>query len=152
VNAFGDADANGQLDPGEGAMAGVNFTVATGDTIVQRAVSTGPEPVCFELDPGNYQVVQAVPPTLEMTTGAIAGITLAEGQTVRVEFGSRVRQQVADDDPTGGTANPVPAATASAAEDEAAPRSILAFSGLAALFLAIVLLGGLIYMLLRQRA
>ena len=133
-------------------MAGVNFTVAAGDRIVQRAVSTGPEPICFELEPGNYQVVQEVPPTLEMTTGATAGITLAEGQTVRVEFGSRVRQQVAEE---GDAGDPAPAATAGAPEeeaDEAAPRSILAYSGLAALFLGIALLGGLIYMLLRQRA
>lgn len=152
ANAFGDVNANGQHDPDEGAMAGVNFTIATGDRVVQRAVSTGPEPVCFELDPGNYQVVQEVPPTLEMTTGATAGITLAEGQTVRVEFGSRVRQQVAGEDGTGGAGVPTPAATTGAAEDEAAPRSILAYSGLAALFLGIALLGGLIFMLLRQRA
>ena len=152
VNAFGDVNADGQHDPDEGAMAGVNFTVAAGDRIVQRAVSTGPEPICFELEPGNYQVVQEVPPTLEMTTGATAGITLAEGQTVRVEFGSRVRQQVAEE---GDAGDPAPAATAGAPEeeaDEAAPRSILAYSGLAALFLGIALLGGLIYMLLRQRA
>jgi hypothetical protein len=152
VNAFGDVNADGQHDPDEGAMAGVNFTVAAGDRIVQRAVSTGPEPICFELEPGNYQVVQEVPPTLEMTTGATAGITLAEGQTVRVEFGSRVRQQVAEE---GDAGDPAPAATAGAPEeeaDEAAPRSILAYSGLAALFLGIALLGGLIYTLLRQRA
>lgn len=151
VNAFGDSNADGAHDPDEGAMAGVNFTVATGETILRRAVSTGPEPVCFELDPGNYQVVQEVPPTLEMTTGATAGITLAEGQTVRVEFGSRVRQQAASEDTPGETGNPGPVATV-AAEDEAAPRSILAYSGLAALFLGIALLGGLIFMLLRQRA
>jgi hypothetical protein len=149
VNAFGDVNGDGQRDPAEGAMAGVTFTIAEQDAIVQRAVSTGPEPVCFDLDPGNYQVVQEVPPTLEMTTGASVGITLAEGQTVRVEFGSRVRQQVAEE---AGTGDPTPAATAGPATvQEPAPRSWLAFSGLAALFLAIALLGGLLYLLLRQR-
>lgn len=152
VNAFGDTNADGQHDPDEGAMAGVNFTIASGDTVVQRAVSTGPEPICFELEPGNYQVVQETPPTLEMTTGATAGITLAEGQTVRVEFGSRVRQQVASDDTTGSAGDPSAIATAPATEDEAASRSILAYSGLAALFLGIAMLGGLIFMVLRQRA
>lgn len=150
VNAFGDANADGQKDPGEGAMAGVTFTIAQSNEIVERGVSSGPEPVCFELEPGNYQVVQEVPPTLEMTTGATAGITLSEGQTVRVEFGSRVRQQTASNEP-----DPTLAATtvaASAAEQPAQRSSLLAYSGLAALFLAIALLGGLLYLLLRQRA
>jgi hypothetical protein len=150
VNAFGDVNADGQKDAGEGAMAGVTFTIAQNNEIVERGVSSGPDPVCFELDPGNYQVVQEVPPTLEMTTGATAGITLSEGQTVRVEFGSRVRQQTASNDPP----EPVPGVTAeNPGVEEPAPRSsLLAYSGLAALFLAIALLGGLLYLLLRQRA
>lgn len=155
VNAFGDVNADGQKDANEGAMAGVTFTVAQSSQIVARGVSSGPEPVCFDLEPGDYQVVQEVPPTLEMTTGAVAGITLGEGQTVRVEFGSRVRQQTAstgtgDDEIVA--APPDPAGSADSEEQTATAGSWLAYSGLAVLFLAIVLLGGLLYYLLRQRA
>jgi hypothetical protein len=153
VNAFGDVNADGQKDPGEGAMAGVTFTIAQNNQIVQRGVSTGPEPICFDLEPGNYQVVQEVPPTLEMTTGAVAGITLAEGQTVRVEFGSRMRQQTASTDSEGDAVVTPVATTVSSADVEGAPaRSLLAVSGLILLVLAIGLLGGLLYYLLRQRA
>jgi hypothetical protein len=156
VNAFGDVNADGQKDANEGAMAGVTFTVAQSSQIVARGVSSGPEPVCFDLEPGDYQVVQEVPPTLEMTTGAVAAIALSEGQTVRVEFGSRVRQQSA----STGTGDeeilatpPDPAAGSAGSEEETATTgSLLAYSGLAVLFLAIVLLGGLLYYLLRQRA
>ena len=157
VNAFADANANGQDDANEGAMAGVTFTVAHEDQVIGTGVSTGPQPICFEdLDPGDYEVAQTVPNTLQMTTGATANVTLTEGQTLEVKFGSRQRpveevtaEEVAGVDTT--TPDPNGVAGVEDAEQVAEGSSLLAVSGLAVLFVAIVLLGGLIFFFLRRR-
>jgi hypothetical protein len=160
VNAFADVNSNGQHEETEGAMAGVTFTVAQGASIVAQGVSTGPAPICFDgLEPGTYEVAQEVPSTLEMTTGASAELNLSAGQTIRVEFGSRAwPQQVVSSDevPGADTITPDPALVITAEDaqsagvDDANPR-LLAISGLVALFLGVVLLGGLVYIMLRRR-
>lgn len=160
VNAFADENGNGQREDAEGAMAGVTFTLARDDEVVGQAVSSGPDPVCFdELDPGTYQVAQSVPDTLEMTTGANTSLNVTQGQMVRVEFGSKVRTQqamnpeeTASSDNASADATVVPAAEEADDVENGSGSRILALSGLAALFLAIVMLGVLIFLLLRQRA
>lgn len=158
VNAFADENSNGQHDEGEGAMAGVSFTVAQDEQVVATGVSTGPVPVCFDdLEPGAYQVAQSVPATLQMTTGSTAEVSVSEGQTLEVKFGSRQRPaqeedagEVAGSDTVDGDAEEVAAVDD---QEPAAPRSsLLAMSGLIVLLIAIVLLGALIFLLLRQRA
>lgn len=159
VNAFSDENSNGQHDDAEGAMAGVTFTVARDGTVVRTGISTGPEPICFDdLEPGAYQVAQSVPNTLQMTTGASTEVTIGEGQTLEVKFGSRQRPAESESDPSGedgdGQADGEETVVAVEEGDQsegAAPRSLLAISGLVALFVAIVLLGALIFMILRQR-
>ncbi|HSM55759.1 MAG TPA: SdrD B-like domain-containing protein [Candidatus Sulfomarinibacteraceae bacterium] len=158
VNAFADENANGQHDEGEGAMAGVSFTLAQDEQVVATGVSTGPSPICFDdLEPGVYQVAQSVPATLEMTTGASAEVTVSEGQTLEVKFGSRQRQAVEDDADEVASSDTVDSdaeevVTVDDAEPAAPRSSLLAMSGLAVLLIAVVLLGVLIFMLLRQRA
>ena len=158
VNAFADANSNGQHEADEGAMAGVSFTVAQDDLVVGTGISTGPKPVCFEdLEPGAYQVAQSVPNTLQMTTGASAEVTLDEGQTLEVKFGSRPRppEEVSNSDvPGADTTTPDPEGVVTVDDSEAAGdgSSILGMSGLAALIVAVVLLGGFIFFFLRQRA
>ena len=157
VNAFADNNANGQHDADEGAMAGVTFTVASADNqLVGQGVSSGPDPVCFEgLPPGTYQIAQQVPPALEMTTAANVSIQVSEGQTVLIEFGSRIRAEATATTASGaggGEASPTPAGT----EDSGGllgggSTTVVAAIGLGILCLAVLLLGGLIFFLIRQR-
>jgi hypothetical protein len=158
VNAFADSNANGQHEADEGAMAGVTFTVARDGAVVGTGVSTGPQPVCFEdLDPGAYQVAQTVPNTLQMTTGASAEVTLSEGQTLEIKFGSRQRpaEEVSSVDvPGADTTTPDPDQVAGVEDVEPVEEGMspLAIAGLAALILGIILMGALIFMFLRRRA
>jgi hypothetical protein len=161
VNAFVDDNGNGIHDPNEGYMGNVTITVAAGTSIVGQAVSTGSDrPVCFEgLQPNTYTVTQIVPPALEMTTAASAQISVAEGQLIGVEFGSRVRsanatavapestevaQVPGEPTPDGGT-------TAESGSAEEGGLSMLAIGGLILLVAAVVMLAVLLVLVLRQQ-
>ncbi len=155
VNAFADVNANGQHEADEGAMAGVTFTVAREGQVVGTGVSTGPVPICFDdLEPGVYEVAQTVPNTLQMTTGASAEVSLVQGQTLEIKFGSRQRaQEVSDADaPGAGIATPDAGNVGGGPAQEQEGRSFLAWSGLVFLILAVGLMGGLIFTFLRRRA
>jgi hypothetical protein len=158
VNAFADENSNGQNEPAEGAMAGVTFTVAADGIVVGTGISTGPDPVCFDdLEPGTYEVAQTVPPTLEMTTGASVEVQLAAGQTLDIKFGSRMRAEDETMSDEVASSDTVEADTGGSLDENVqsdggdSSSSLLALSGLVALFVAIVLLGVLIFLLLRQR-
>lgn len=156
VNAFLDTNGSGLHDADEGNVAGITMTVAQGTTIVGQAVSTGMgDPVCFNnLLPGVYQVGQTLPATLEMTTQGNATVTLGEGQTIGLEFGSRVRET----EPAGGQ----PTATSDAVADTAATAtppatgntaggtSWLVYLGVGAMVIGAALLGALLYALLHK--
>jgi hypothetical protein len=153
VNAFLDANANGLHDADEGHIAGVTLTVAQGNAIIGQAVSPGNEtPICFgNLPAGTYQVGQTVPPALEMTTQANATISIVDGQTVGLEFGSRPRTEatvVVEVTPTEAAAvtteTPVPPVEADGASNW------LVFLGLGAMLVGVVLLGVLLFMILRR--
>jgi len=153
VNAFLDANSNGLHEADEDYIAGVTLTVAQGNTIIGQAVSEGREiPICFgNLPAGTYQVGQMVPPALEMTTQASATVSVAEGQTIGLEFGSRPRAEatsVAEMTPTeavlASTATPAPATGSGGGPDW------LVFLGLGAILIGIALLGALLYMILRR--
>jgi hypothetical protein len=158
VNAFADENGNGLHEANEGYMAGVTFTVATADAIVGQAISTGTaDPICFsDLPPGQYQVAQQIPGRLELTTAANATIAVTEGQTVGLEFGSRLRPlsvaggEAPAPDPAEGVDAP-PTSAVAAPEPAPAPRAgIAAVVGLVVIGLAAVLLAGLLFMLLRR--
>lgn len=160
VNAFLDANGNGLHDADEGYLAGVTLTVAQGNALIGQAVSTGTEtPVCFSnLPAGTYQVGQTLPASLEMTTQANATVNVGEGQTVGLEFGSRLRQT------TDATATAGAQITATAAASVATPTpppadggdttggtpGWLVFLGIGAILIGVVLLGALLYTLLRR--
>lgn len=158
VNAFADADANGQKDATEGYMAGVTFTIANSGQVVGQVISTGSaDPVCMEgLDPGSYQIAQIVPARLEMTTAANATLDIAGDQTFGVEFGSRLRPADSSDGQAVAN-NPEPTPDETTSEVEPAPEantggmSILAISGLIVMLLAVIMLGVLIFLVLRQQ-
>lgn len=165
VNAFSDENQNGANDDTEGAMAGVTFVVANlANEVVAQGISSGPSPVCFEeLPEGSYQVAQEVPPALEMTTSGNVAISLVEGQQVMIEFGSRLRpaggetaDEVADTtDEAGGDApanETAPTDTGAIVDSEGGLGSILGtVAGLSVLCLAVVLLGAIVFLLLRQQ-
>jgi hypothetical protein len=162
LNAFNDENANGVHDPGEDYLAGITFTVSRDGEVVDTAISTGrPEPICFEgLAPGAYEVSQQIPPRLELTTADTAVIEISEGQTLGVEFGSRLRPQATPvTDPAGADTiadvdaapTPDPAEETAEPAPDTAPRSLAALSGLIALFLGIVLLAVLLFIFLRRQ-
>lgn len=154
VNAFLDANGNGLHDADEGYIAGVTLTVAQGNLIIGQVVSQGSEtPICFgNLPAGVYQIAQTVPPALEMTTQANATVSVAEGQTIGLEFGSRPRSEgtaVVEVTPTESlieaTATPAPPT-----DSDNGGSSWLVLLGLGAIIVGIALLGVLLYMVLRR--
>ena len=157
VNAFLDANANGLRDADEGYVAGVTLTVAQGATIAGQAVSTGnEEPLCFgNLMAGRYEVAQTLPPTLEATTQPNATIDVAEGQTIALEFGSRLRTTptaapaTSTADATQLTATAAVAVGGETAADEGG-SNWLVYLGLGAIVVGVALLGVLLYSMLRR--
>jgi hypothetical protein len=157
VNAFNDENGNGVQDPNEGYMAGVTFTIANPTAVVAQAISTGTEtPVCTEgLPPAAYQVTQILPPRLEATTIGYADLNVAVSQTYGVAFGSRIRT---DAPPTQDAIAVVPTAdvnatatpATSAPGQEAFGLSGVAIIGIVMLVAAVVLLGGILFVLLRR--
>lgn len=162
VNAFLDTNGNGLHDADEGYVAGVTLTVAQGNDIIGQAASPGTEdPICFSnLMAGSYQVGQTLPASLEMTTQANATVTVGEGQTVGLEFGSRLRQTTdataaAGTPPAdGATATSIAAVGTStpAAGDSASggTTSGLVYLGIGAILIGVILLGALLFMVLRR--
>jgi hypothetical protein len=153
ANAFNDANGNGVQDGDEGFMAGVTFTVASPAEMLGQAIATGSEaPVCFHGLPANtYQVRQILPARLEPTTIEFADIIVTEpGQTFGVLFGSRIRvdEEVATPEiiPTVvPTAEGDPGTDA----DSTSPNALVIF-GIVLLVTAVVILGGILFILLRR--
>lgn len=155
VNAFDDANGNGRYDEGEGYMGSVTFTIATTSELVAQAVSNGSSvPVCFDgLLPDTYTITQIVPNALELTTAPSTTTPLAEGDVIRIEFGSRIRSEVTEPEatevaelPEGETDNP----DTSESPDSDSGLSPLAIGGLLLIISAVILIGVVIYLLLRQ--
>lgn len=151
VNAFLDDNGNGLHEPTEGYVNGITLTVAQGFQIVGQGVSTGTEtPVCFSgLFAGEYQVAQTVPPQLEPTTQVNATVQVAEGQTIGLEFGSRLRV-TATAAPEAATSEPAPTATAAGDAGDGGGIDWLVIVGLLAIGAGLLLLGILIFVLLRR--
>lgn len=164
ANAFADNNANGVRDEDEGVMAGVTFRAANdANELVGQGVSSGPDPVCFEeLPAGAYQVAQEVPPALEMTTAGNVSLDVLEGQTILVEFGSRIRPLTSPTSAAGDGGGAATATPDSGAEEgngglggllpSGGSSNILLTAGIAVLCLAFLILGGLVFFLMRMRA
>lgn len=164
MNAFADENGNGAHDSSEGYMAGVTFTVASSERAVGQALSLGnATPVCFDgLEAGSYQVAQVLPALLETTTLPNTMLEINEGRTYGVEFGSRIHQPVIDaevvppDTGEDSAAEPTIDPGTTDQPDDTKPEEegtdLLALSGLAVMFLGIVLLGALIFVMLRQQS
>jgi hypothetical protein len=148
VNAFHDENANGVIDPNEGYMAGVTLAIASGSDQVGQILSTGSDiPTCFNgLDPGPYEASQQVSDRLEMTTAESVMLTVTDGQAMQVEFGSRLDMGDTESAPSGD-------GDSSVQTEEGADESgldLLTLGGLAAVVLGVILLGVVIFFLLRR--
>lgn len=165
VNAFADDNGNGQQDANEGYMGSVSFRVANSSQVVAQAVSSGTsEPVCFAgLEPGAYQVEQIVPGPLEMTTAGNATVNIDAGQTAGVQFGSRIRMDAVtdtseqpDEVADAGSPDATPTVAADTQTDTPATETessgLASYSGLILLVVAVVLLGGILFVVLRRAA
>ena len=160
LNAFADDNANGFHDATEGYMGRDTLTIGQGNTIVATGLANGTAtPVCFENIPsGEYQVAQIIPAGLETTTAPTTNITVQEGSTVGVEFGSRIQPTAQPPAPATEVAvnqsTPSASATTTNDPDAAADESpgTLAFAGLAVIGVAVILLGVLIFLVLRQQS
>ncbi|MCA9919209.1 MAG: hypothetical protein KC445_14715 [Anaerolineales bacterium] len=163
INAFADDNGNGQFDANEGYMGSVAFRLASSTQVVGQAVSSGTaEQVCFDgLEPGTYQIEQVVPAPLEMTTAGTASVVVQEGQTAGVQFGSRLRVAADTDsadqpDSVADAATAVPttaaeqgeASTVTSADEGGLPSWI----GLSLLIVAVLLLGAILFVVLRRTA
>jgi hypothetical protein len=153
VNAFNDENGNGVQDANEGYMAGVTFTVASPTEVVGQGIATGTEsPVCFQgLLNNEYQVRQILPARLEPTTVDFADIAVVEpGQTYGVLFGSRIR---VEDETEVSTAVPEITPTTDAGNEDGSdggsPNTLVIF-GIVLLVVAVVILGGILFILLRR--
>jgi hypothetical protein len=167
VNAFSDANANG-LNDSEGYMAGIKFTVAQGTTVVGEAVSSGTSTAaCFNgLTPGSYQVAQTLPASLEMTTAGNITLTVEQGKTITLEFGSRLKQQAGATTPavsptaiaSATTPTPTPAGNTTPGTDEGSASSgsmwdmlgVWGIVGILVIVSAFILLIGLVIVLVVQ--
>lgn len=153
AKAFSDQNGNGLADTGENLMAGVTIIVSDGQQILLRSVTTGSSTgACFkDLPFGLYQVEQELPASLALTTQAAAEIELTDAAVRTLRFGSRSRT-IQPGSAADATEEPsADAPTEAAAEAEGGRNlKIYAISGLVAMFVAVLLLGALIYYLLRQ--
>ncbi|NCF64629.1 MAG: hypothetical protein GWP61_01560 [Chloroflexi bacterium] len=152
VNAFHDENANGIIDPSEGYMAGVTLFVADEEVVVGQAVSEGSDaPQCFGgLESGSYEVSQQVSDRLEMTTAENAMVALSDGKSLQVEFGSRLQQEDTGSPSEEGSneSEGANAQSGEGAEDGGlAPMGLI---GLAVIVAGVILLGVLIFFLLRR--
>lgn len=150
VNAFHDENANAIIDPNEGYMAGVTLTLASDGEVVGEVVSTGSgTPQCFDnLVPGQYEISQKVSGPLELTTADRIVLAIAEGQALQVDFGSRLSTADSGSTPPTADQGASNAQAGEGANDEG--PDLLAIGGLAAIILGVVLLGALIFYLLRR--
>ncbi len=155
VNAFADDNSNGQRDADEGYMAGVTFTIAQDNKVVAQGISTGTSTaVCFEdIDAGTYLVAQSVPRSLEMTTSGEATIEVFDGSTTSLEFGSKIKSAFGEEEISEV---PIQTPEGSGSDEDSnidgdESTNVLALIGLGAIIIAILMLGFLIVLLLRQQ-
>ena len=91
VFAFDDANGDGLLQTGEGAVAGARFNIidAQGSSVADYTSATDPAPHCFsDLPAGSYTVDVQPAPDTTATSDKRWGVALTSGSTVNINFGS----------------------------------------------------------------
>lgn len=138
ISTFADLNANGVRDEGEAALAGVNTNLATGGAIIATHISaTDEEQFCFEdLLPGVYTLTFTDSPTYRPTTSSEGTFALAEGQRLTINAFGAVPVAAAD------LRDEVSAKIAASNPDEPLePSERLVFSGIASMFVMLLMIG-----------
>jgi len=87
VTSFQDPNANGVQDAGELALPGSTFTITDQNGIL---IGTITAPACLTVPrPGNYTILEQVPPGWRATQANPQTVTIVPGQVVNVGFGNR---------------------------------------------------------------
>lgn len=151
VNAFHDENSNGDHEDNEGYMAGITLRVNGESGLAGEIVSEGvATPYCIDnLAAGAYEVAQEVPNRVVLTTADSALVSLTDGNTVSVEFGSRLDLDNSGADIDEGNEATNESGEMSADSGEEGP-DLLILGGLGVIVLGVILLGVLLFILLRR--
>lgn len=153
LKAYEDANQNAVHDAGEELRSGVAFSISDGQSVVSNYVTDGAsEPFCIKgLPAGDYRVTRSSHSNETMTTPGDRSISLAEGSTLNLEFGSYVDEQaLAAAESASSESVPTLAADASATTSQGSSDGV---SGLVigAVVIAVLLLVAVVVVILSGR-
>jgi pyruvate/2-oxoglutarate dehydrogenase complex dihydrolipoamide acyltransferase (E2) component len=95
LKAYDDVNGNGVQDAGDALRPAVAFTISDGQSVVSNYVTDGQsEPFCVTLpSAGSYRVARSVLPNEVLTTAGDRAVSLSEGSTLSLEFGSYLNEE-----------------------------------------------------------
>jgi LysM repeat protein len=149
LKAYDDVNGNGVQDAGDELRPAVAFTISDGQSVVSNYVTDGQsEPFCVTLPAaGSYRVTRSVLPNEVLTTAGDRAVSLSEGSTLSLDFGSYLNEQtlamVADQGESAATAESEPAADNN--------DGLLTGAVIAAVVVAVLLLVALLAIVLSNR-
>jgi hypothetical protein len=152
LKAFDDIDSNGVQDAGDALKAGVAFTISDGQSVVSNYVTDGEsEPFCVTLPgPGSYRVARSILPNEILTTAGDRAVSLSEGSSLSLEFGSTMGEETVVamvSDSTGQA--PAESESQPAAAEEG--NTLLTVAVVAAVVVAVLLLVAVIAIIVNNR-
>jgi LysM repeat protein len=106
VRAFNDVNADGVMNGAEELAKDTLFSISneTGKTVVSYTSDGQSEPHCFtRLTPGNYLIAIEPVPGAQPTSDERWSVTLDQGTTATVNFGSRMTDNAANSAVDGGS-------------------------------------------------
>ena len=156
LSAYVDENQNAQRDAGEPLKESVAFTISSGEAVISNYVTDGnSEPYCITgLDNGNYRVTRSTAPGEVLTTSGEWAISLAEGMSQTLEFGSYVDAEAATAVATGPDESGNPPASVENAEPapaEDGEGGMARILLIAAVVVAVLLLVGVLVIVLSVR-
>lgn len=145
VAAFGDANANGLREDGEGLVPNAAIAIARGGATVSTYITDGmSEPYCFTLsEPDSYQMTIYPPAGFAPTTESSWAVAVSNGESYTVSFGLQDVQTVAAVDTSADAARTADAVDAETAETGNALMDNLGFIvlGVAAVLVLMAIAG-----------
>jgi LysM repeat protein len=151
LKAYDDVNANGVQDAEDALRAAVAFTISDGQSVVSNYVTDGQsEPFCITLPaPGSYRVTRSVLPNEVLTTAGDRAVSLSEGSTLSLDFGSYMDEEalamVTDAD------QGEPAATTESEPAEDSSDGLLTAAVIAAIVVGVLLLIAVVVIVLNNR-
>ena len=152
LTAFDDVDGNGVQDANDALKPDVAFTISDGQSVVSNYVTNGEsEPFCVSLPgPGSYRVARSILPNEILTTAGDRAISLSEGSSLDLEFGSTM-----GDETLAMASNTSAEQAAAVTQDQAAAaddgNTLLTVAVIAAVVVAVLLLVAVIAIVVTNR-